>query len=471
MPQKFHLIGICGVAMATLAVMLKQRGYQVSGSDEGAFAPMSEYLKKHSIPIFTPYSPANLKHNPDIVVIGNSQSRGNAEVEFVLERKIAYFSMPEVIKNYFLKDNLSLVVSGTHGKTTVSSLVSYLLKKLGEPIGFFVGGASQNSKIYGEPCSEKNQVFVIEGDEYDSSFFDKKSKFFHYFPHYLIINNIELDHIDIFRDEADIVQNFHFLTRQVPPNGVIFANYDDPNVREATAKIYCNIVRFGRSKQADYQITDIEFSSKEKQSLFTLKHKDKEWEIRSPLLGLMNIYNTTAAVLVCIKLGYPITEIQKHLSSFQNAKRRLELKTNNPECLVYDDFAHHPTAIKQTIETVRHFHPNYKIFAVYEPKSNTSIHKTYENILHQSFENADTVCFFKNKKLENFDTHTRLDLNKVCGKLEQKGKDAFQFKNTEKLQEFLKIILEQKTIFLFLTQGALNQIPQNIARFADKKYQ
>lgn len=471
MPQKFYLVGICGVAMATLAVMLKKKGYLVSGSDEGFFPPMSEYLSKYNIPIFTPYHIKNLSPKPGAVIIGNSQSRGNCEVEFVLENRIPYFSMAETIKKYFLQKNFPLVVSGTHGKTTVSSLISYLLTKLEEKIGFFIGGFSNDFDFSGQACQEEGQIFVIEGDEYDTSFFDKKSKFFHYLPHYLVINNIEFDHIDIFQNEEEIIKNFHFLTRQVPPNGVIFANYDSTSVQKAIQKVYTKLVWFGQDKKADYRIEEVNFSPEKKKSFFTLTHKNQSWRLETPLLGLMNIYNTTAAVLCCLHLGYPMEKIQKNLLKFQNVKRRLELKTTQQECIVYDDFAHHPTAISHTITSIRNFYPAYKIFAIYEPKSNTSIHKVHEHILHKSFAGVYCVVFFRNKKLENFAQTQKLNIDNICQKLEEQGKKTFQFTKEAQLEDFLKKSIAEKTIFLFLTQGFLGGIPQNIAKLSNEKYQ
>ena len=470
MSQKVYLIGICGVAMATLAVMLKQKGFEVSGSDKQAFAPMTGYLAKNTIPVFTPYHVKNLNQKPDFVVIGNSQSRGNSEVEFVLENRIPYFSMPETIKNHFLQGNLPLVVTGTHGKTTVTTLISYLLFKLGEPIGVFVGGASNHFEDFGRACKRQGEIFVIEGDEYDTSFFDKKSKFFHYFPHYLIINNIELDHIDIFRSEQEIVQSFCFLTRQVPANGAIFANYDDQNVKNATSQIYTKLISFGQVSKVDYQICDIEFSQKQKCTFFSLKNKKKLWNICTPLLGTMNVYNTTAAILCCLRLGYPMAAIQKHLLTFNNAKRRLELKTTQEKAIVYDDFAHHPTAIKQSLNSIRNFYPKHQIFAIYEPRSNTSIHKIYENILAQSFLQANHILFFKSTKLQNFDKTQRLNLDIVCQRLQQEQKTALCFTEIKELASFLKNSIAQPCVFLFFTQGFLGDLPTTLGKFADEKY-
>ena len=471
MPKKFYFIDICGAAMATLAIMLKQKGYLVSGSDEVASPPMSDYLQHHGVSIFTTYHPKNLAQKPDVVIIGNSQSRGNCEVEFVLEHRIPYFSMAETIKNYFLQNNFPLVITGTHGKTTVSTLTSYLLTKLGEKIGFFIGAASKHFDFFGRSCIADGQVFVIEGDEYDTSFFDKKSKFFHYCPHYLVINNIEFDHIDIFKNEAEIIQNFHFLTKQVPPNGAIIANYDSVGVRKAVQKVHTNLIYFGQDKKADFVIGKVVFSTEKKASFFTLSHKNQHWCIQTPLLGMMNVYNTTAAILCCLKLGYPLVQIQKHLFNFQNAQRRLEVKTNQQECVVYDDFAHHPTAIAQTITSVRQFYPHYKIFAIYEPRSNTAIHKFYESVLHQSFLSADRVVFFKNQKLAQFDPSQRINLDKVCQKLAKDGKEPLQFIQLNELTCFLKKSLDKKTIFLFLAQSFLGAVPQKIAKLADEKYQ
>ena len=469
MTQKIYLIGICGVGMATLAVMLKNKNYHISGSDENVFPPMSDYLAKNNIPIYVPYNKKNLKNNLDLVIIGNSISRGNQEVEFLLNEKIPYISMAEAIKTFFLKDNFPLVVTGTHGKTTITSLISYLLVKLKEPIGFFIGAASREFSTYGKHCKNSKEIFVIEGDEYDTSFFDKKSKFFHYFPHYLVINNIELDHVDIFQDEAEIVRNFHYLVRMVPSKGAIFANYDDTNVRKVIKNIHTNLISFGKSKNANYRISNIKFSAN--QSTFLLKNENFFWEITTPLLGLMNVYNSCAAILCCLQLGYKMCDIQKYLLEFKNAKRRLELLTIQKNCIVYDDFAHHPTAIEQNIITIRNIYPKRKIFVIYEPRSNTSIQKTFESNLAQSFLKANFIVFFKNKKLLNLPKKKKIDLNIVCQNLKKIKKTALQFTDNKKLKTFLKSSIEPNSVFLFLSQSHLDKIPQDIATFADEKYQ
>ena len=471
---KVYFLGICGTAMATLAVMMKNKGYKVAGSDEGAFPPMLDYLKKNKIPIKSPYKISNLKDKPDFVVIGNSLSRGNSEVEYILEQKIPFFSLPEILKNHFLKNNLPIVVSGTHGKSSTTSLITFLLNELKLDPGFFIGAASVNFTTFGRSSKKPNDYFVIEGDEYDSAFFDKKSKFFHYFPHHLIINNIEFDHADIFRDESEIVRAFSHLTRLVPKNGWILANGDDKNVIKAVKDSHTKVILFGKSKRVDYLINKIK-PFNQSSMIFSLKYQPNQkvknsWEFKIPLLGEMNVFNATAAIICCLELGFKPDIIQKNILNFKNAKKRLELKTNQNKVLVFDDFAHHPTAIQKTLSGIKKAFKKYRIWAIYEPRSNTSIAKFHQNYLADAFQLADNIIFFKNKKLQKVPKNKQLDLDLIIKQLKKNNKETLCFSSTEKLKDHLVLKWQANDVIVFLSQGDLNNLPEELSLLANQKW-
>ena len=457
--------------MATLAVMMKKKGYLVSGSDEASYPPMLEYLQKHKIPIKSPYKKENLTPNPDWVVIGNVLSRGNEEVEYIMEKKIPFFSMSEIIKKFFLKNSCPIVITGTHGKTTTASLIAYLLDKLTDNTGFFIGGASNCFSEYGRSCKQDGGYFVIEGDEYDTAFFDKKSKFFHYAPQHLILGNIELDHIDIFRDTQEILQTFHYLTRLVPPNGWILANIDDKNVAEVIKVIHTKLITFGFSKKANYQIVKVKSSFvKTGVTNFSLKNEKKSWNFSIPLIGEMNIYNGAAAIISCLELGFSAEVIQEKILSFKNAKRRLELKTNQPHVLVFDDFAHHPTAIRKTLQAVRETYPKARIFAIYEPRSNTSIRNTHQESMVASFKEADYVYFLENDTLKKLAPKEKINLASISRELKQEKKKITIFQKISQIEKQLVSNWEKGDVFLFLSQGSLENLPAKVAKLANEKW-
>ncbi len=472
MPQKIHFLSICGVAMATLAVMMKKKGYLVSGSDAAGYPPMLEYLQENKIPIKSPYKEENLFFNPDWVVIGNALSRGNKEVEYIMEKRIPFFSMSEVIKKKFLKNNYPIVITGTHGKTTTASLLAYLLDKLTDNTGFFIGGASNNFSEYGRSCKQDGGYFVIEGDEYDTAFFDKKSKFFHYAPQYLIVNNIELDHVDIFRDIQEILQAFLYLTKLVPPNGWILANIDDKNVAEVIKPLHTKLITFGFSKKANYQIVKVKsLFAKTGVTNFSLRNEKRSWNFSIPLIGEMNVYNAAAAIISCLELGFSAEVIQEKILSFKNAKRRLELKTNQSQVLVFDDFAHHPTAIKKTLQAVRETYPKARIFAIYEPRSNTSISNTHQNSISASFKDADCIYFFENSALKKSAPKEKINLFSIAEELKQKHKQTAIFQKILQIEKQIISNWKQGDIFLFLSQSSLENLPARLAKSANEKYQ
>ncbi len=363
-PKNFHFLGICGTAMGSVAAALRDRGFTVSGSDENIFPPMSDFLERKGIPFSDPYRAENIPENAEVVVIGNAIKRGNPEVEAVLARKLYYLSLPEVLKHFFLRGRHNLVVTGTHGKTTTTALLAWIFTVADLDPGYVIGGIPKN--LGQGAFFNDSKFFVIEGDEYDTAFFDKRSKFIHYLPELLIVNNIEFDHADIFHDLDEIKLSFRRLLNIMPQNGMVLLNGDDPNCVEVAKNCLAPIVQVGFSPNCAQQIHDVAYSAEG--SRFTLG--DVPFEV--PLIGEFNVRNTAMAAAAARFYRVEPEVIQQALTSFEGIKRRQEVRGEARGIKVIDDFAHHPTAIRETLTALRHRYPGHRLWAIFEPRSNTT---------------------------------------------------------------------------------------------------
>ncbi len=382
-----HILGICGTFMGSLAVLAKQLGHKVTGSDQAVYPPMSTQLEAQGIELMNGYSPENLNTTPDLVVIGNAMSRGNAEVEAVLDKGLPYTSGPEWLSRYVLQDRWTLAVSGTHGKTTTSTMLAWILEYAGMSPGFLIGGVPQNfeaSARLGE-----TPFFVVEADEYDSAFFDKRSKFVHYRPRTLIMNNLEFDHADIFADLAAIQTQFHHLIRTVPSTGLIIAPKGVESLDQVLEKGCWSDVQTISTEQGDwnYQLTS------EDGSVFSVEIQNEEATVNWSMTGLHNVLNGVAAMAAARHVGVKASLAAEALSNFSGVKRRLELLGDIKGVKVYDDFAHHPTAIETTLDGLRKQVGNETIIALIEPRSNTMKMGVHQNTLLASAEEADQVVW------------------------------------------------------------------------------
>jgi UDP-N-acetylmuramate: L-alanyl-gamma-D-glutamyl-meso-diaminopimelate ligase len=463
--KHYHFTGICGTAMASLAVLLKNRGHQITGSDENVYPPMSDFLQDNGIEIQSPYGVENLKPHPDYVVLGNALSRGNLEVEYALEKHLHYLSMAELLKNDFIRNNRSIVISGTHGKTTTTSLAAHVLHQCQKPTGFMVGGIAENFKASSKDI--KDGYFVIEGDEYDTSFFDKRSKFFHYLPDILIINNIEFDHADIFKNLDEIKRSFSLMLRQIPQNGLIIVNGDDPVALEVANSGFSPVIAFGKQKNNDAIISNFETKTDGNCSVFTLEYQNRSFPLKIPLMGEFNAYNATAVSLMALNEGLTIEEIQKSLLTFKNVRRRLQLVSTSEKNMVFDDFAHHPTAIQATIGAVRKKWPNHRIHAVFEARSNTSVRKFHQDRMAQVFSEADHVIFYKLHREAKIAPEDRLDLDQVVLQLRNMKKKAHLIKDLDDIVDHVVKCVTPGDIVLVMSQGAFGGIQHKIAQRLD----
>ena len=388
--MKVHLSAIAGTAMASLAGLLRERGHDVSGSDQDIYPPMSTQLEELGIPVRSPYDAANVPADADVVVVGNALSRGNPEVEAVLDRKQRMSSMPAMLCEEFIRGRTSLVVSGTHGKTTTTSLLAHLLHRAGKDPSFLIGGVPKDfDRSY---RLGKGEFFVVEGDEYDCAFFDKRPKFLHYLPDIAIIGNIEYDHADIYPDLASVQRAFVQLMNIVPRRGLVVAGLETPALRELLPRAHSPVETFGLSEGADWRAVDIQVKDGGWHFRLLLRGKDLG-EFSLGLGGEHNLRNALAALAVCNAVGVAPAAARDALAAFAGVKRRLEVRGRERGIVVYDDFAHHPTAVRETLRALRAAAPPGpgRLIAVFEPRSYTSRTRVFQEDFARAFQDADQI--------------------------------------------------------------------------------
>jgi UDP-N-acetylmuramate: L-alanyl-gamma-D-glutamyl-meso-diaminopimelate ligase len=429
--KHIHLIGICGTAMASLAGLLQQKGHRITGSDQAAYPPMSNLLASLGIPIAEPFAEANLQPAPGLTIIGNAISRGNAELEYVLDHKLPFTSMAQVIHEEFLAGRESLVVSGTHGKTTTTSMLAWIYEVAAREAAshqhadftpsFLIGGVAEN---FGTSFQYKpGKVFIIEGDEYDTAFFDKGPKFMHYFPDALILTHVEFDHADIYRDLDAVKTAFRRLVNLVPRRGRIVAFDASPHLRDCVQKALCPVEFYGARPDSAWQVVDLQQQGGAMQ--WKVLRYGAPWaEFRMQLAGEHNAFNATAAAALAAGQGVPLDAITEALATFRSVKRRLEVRAQVHGVTIIDDFAHHPTAIRETLRALRAAYPAARLWAVLEPRSNTLRRNVFEQELVESLALADQVVMAQVFKSEAVPEPERLQPERVIHALQQQGKPA-----------------------------------------------
>jgi UDP-N-acetylmuramate: L-alanyl-gamma-D-glutamyl-meso-diaminopimelate ligase len=383
-----HLIAICGVGMASLAGLLQSQGYRVSGSDQNVYPPMSTYLQGIGIPILAGYRKAHIADRPDLVIVGNAVSRDNPEVQAVLEAEIPYISFPDALGKFLIGPRQSLVITGTHGKTTTTALAAWVLASSRLDPGFFVGGVPINFGSGWNPG--KGNHVVLEGDEYDSAFFDKGPKFLHYRPYRAIFTSLEFDHADIYRDLDHLKAAFRQFLRLIPPDGLLVACYDDFAVREVVAASSCRVISYGVDNGFDWSARNIR--ARQGRTFFEPCYQGKsDGDVELGLMGRHNVKNALAVYAICREIGLSREDLCRGLASFAGVKRRQEVKGERAGVLVIDDFAHHPTAVKETVDAVKAAYPGRRVWAVFEPRSNTSRRRIFAREFAQALATADRV--------------------------------------------------------------------------------
>ncbi len=453
-PQSFHFLGICGTAMGSVAAALRERGFVVTGSDENVYPPISIFLQERGIALNAGYRAENIPEDVDVVVIGNAIKRGNPEVEAVLNRKLFYLSLPEVLKSYFLRGRHNLVVAGTHGKTTTTALLAWIMEKAGHTPAYLVGGIPKN---LGQGARlNDSKYFVIEGDEYDSAFFDKRSKFIHYLPELLIVNNIEFDHADIFKDLEDVKLSFRRLLNIVPQNGMVLLNGDDPNCVEVSKGCLAQMVEVGFSKNCAQRIRDVAYSSEGSH----FKLGEEKFDI--PMIGEFNVRN--AAMAATAARFYRVSDAKIHaaLKSFSGIARRQEIRGEANGVKVIDDFGHHPTAIAQTLQALRHRYPKHRLWAVFEPRSNTTRRAVFQHQLPEALKLADAVVIAAVAKLEQIPEEERLNPEAVVAAIAATGRPAFYEEDANAIVDRIAPMLQREDIVAVFSNGSFDNIHEKL---------
>ncbi|HYE65907.1 MAG TPA: UDP-N-acetylmuramate:L-alanyl-gamma-D-glutamyl-meso-diaminopimelate ligase [Pyrinomonadaceae bacterium] len=460
----YHLIGICGTAMASLAGMLQARGHRVTGSDANVYPPMSTMLESLGIQIMHGYDAAHLTPAPDCVIVGNALSRGNPEIEEALNRKLFYRSQAETVKEEFIRGRRSLVVAGTHGKTTTTSIAAWVLDQGGLDPSFLVGGIVQN---FGASFRvTDSDYFIIEGDEYDTAYFDKGPKFMHYLPEIAIVNNIEFDHADIYADLAAVKTAFRRLMNLVPGNGRLIVGWDSPHAREAVAemgqKLYTRLETFGTCEDAKWQARDIDYTGET--ARFRVFREGAEWaQFQTPLIGDFNIRNCLAVIIAADAWGVSRTAIGDALLTFQSVRRRMQVRGEERGVTVIDDFAHHPTAVRETLQALRTKYQDRRLIAVFEPRSWSSRLAIFQEDYAHAFKAADYVIIssvFDSRKVA--ETGQVLDTNRLIEDQITQGKPAFSIEGADEIVRHLAPELRPGDVVAIMSNGGFGGIHEKL---------
>lgn len=448
-PQKhFHFIGICGTAMGAVAAAMKEKGFVITGSDSAVYPPISTFLESRGIQLASGYRAENIPADAEVIVVGNAMSRGNPEVEEVLNRKLLYVSMPEVLKEHFLRGKRNFVITGTHGKTTTTSLLTWILHEGGKDPSYLIGGVPRN--FDGGAKFTDSDFFVMEGDEYDTAFFDKRSKFLHYLPEALVINNIEFDHADIFENLEAIKKSFRLLLRLVPGNGVIFANGDDANVLDVISSAPSPVVKVGFGPHNDRRITDVIYG--EESTEFTINAQ----RYSVPMNGDYNVRNAAMAVCNAEFAGMAPVQIAEALAAFKGVARRQDLRGEVHGVKVIDDFGHHPTAILETTVALRrrYISNGGRLLAIFEPRSNTTRRKVFQNELAQALGASEMVVLAPVADPLKVPENDRLDMDQLLDTVRGMGSSVWLEPDVDQIvARAVSLVKPGDTIVVFSNGG------------------
>lgn len=460
----YHLIGICGTAMASLAGMLQAQGHRVTGSDQNVYPPMSTQLEALGIEILNGYKAENADIGADVTVVGNAISRGNPELEEVLNRKLLYRSQAEIVQEEFIRGRRSLVVAGTHGKTTTTSIAAWVCEVGGLDPSFLVGGIVQN---FGASFRVTGgEYFVIEGDEYDTAYFDKKPKFMHYLPEIAIIGNIEFDHADIYRDLHEIKFQFSRLMNLVPGNGRLICGIDSPVVREVLAemdgRLFTTVETFGLSDDAKWQARDIDFSGDV--TRFAVYREAEKWgEFETHLIGEFNVRNCLAVIIAADAWGVSKEKIREAFLTFKSVKRRVEIRGVERGVTVIDDFAHHPTAVEETLKALRMKYAGQRLIAVFEPRTWSSRLAIFQEPYSKAFSYADYVIIadvYNTAKASELGKV--LDVDELVADIRMQGKPAMSFPDADTIVEHLTPELQPGDVVAIMSNGGFGGIHEKL---------
>src|SRR6202166_3474752 len=465
-PKHIHLIGICGTAMASLAGMLQERGFHVTGSDAASYPPMSTFLESLGIEVAQPFAEANLNPRPDLVVIGNALSRGNVELERVLDDRIPFCSMPQILHDEFLLGKEVLVVAGTHGKTTTTSMLAWIFETAGLQPSFLIGGIAENfGRSFG---LGDGKHFILEGDEYDTAFFDKGPKFLHYFPDAAILTSVEFDHADIYKDLEAVETAFKRLVNLIPRRGRIIAfdgavggASESPSLERSLGKAFCPVERYGAAARSDWRITNVNFEPE--QTSWTVTLNGRAWaNLQFALAGEYNVWNATAAAALATAYGISKEEIAAALKTFKSVKRRLEVKAHVNGITIIDDFAHHPTAIAGTLKALRARYPGARLWAILEPRSNTLRRRVLQADLARSLALADEVMVAGVFRSDLVQANERLELPELAAEIQSHGRRTRLLADADEIVKTISPQMRGGDVIAILSNGGFGGIYEKL---------
>ena len=464
--KHIHLIGICGTAMAALAGMLKERGFQVTGSDAAAYPPMSDFLRELGIPVAQPFDADNLNPQPGLVVVGNAISRGNVELEEVLDRGLAFCSLPQLLHDEFLREKEVLVVAGTHGKTTTTSMLAWIFHTAGLQPSFLIGGIAEN---FGSSFHlGQGEHFILEGDEYDTAFFDKGPKFLHYFPHAVILTSVEFDHADIYKDMEAVETAFKRLVnliarrgRIVAFDGAIGGGQEGASLGRCLSKAFCPVERYGTGSHADWRIVNLKLDAG--RTSWSVQRNGQPWsDFESGLAGEYNVWNATAAAALAADCGIAKQKIASALKTFKSVKRRLEVKAEINGITIIDDFAHHPTAIAGTLKALRARYPRARLWAILEPRSNTLRRRVLQSDLARSLALADEVVVAGVFRSEAVPENERLELPALAAEIQTNGRRARLIADADEIVQTVAPEMRNGDVVAILSNGGFGGIYEKL---------
>jgi len=464
--RRIHLLGVCGTGMAALAAMLQDLGHQVSGSDQAVYPPMSDFLARRGIPVADGYRPEDLDEGVDLVVIGNVVRADNPMVARVRRLGIAYLSMPQALAAFCLQGRTPLVVAGTHGKTTTSSLLATVLDQAGLAPGFFIGGLAENFGVNGR--LGQGDYFVLEGDEYDTAFFDKEAKFFHYRPHGAILTSVEFDHADIFADFAAVRRAFSRFVAMLPPGGVLAACGDDETVCELAGACRAEVVRYGFGPDCDYQVRSvIQEGMRSRFQVCRLPGEEDLGYFTMPLPGRHNVANGAAVLALLHRLGLDPDTIRRGMAAFAGVKRRQQVRGEAAGVTVIDDFAHHPTAVRETVAAIRGAYPGRRLVVVFEPRTNSSRRRVFQSVYPHCFSGADRVVLREPTPLPGLRPEEMFSSSRLAAALRAQGLDAQAYGETDAILADLEAFLASGDVVLICSNGGFDDLHERLlARLA-----
>ena len=457
--HKIHLIAVCGTGMGALACMLKSRGFDISGSDQKIYPPMSDFLREQGIHIMDGFEAAHLSDRPDLVIVGNAVTRDNPEVQKMMQMGISYCSMPQALNRFFAEDKKALLVAGTHGKTTTASILAWMLYKGGMDPSYMIGGILQNfDSNYrlggGDPI-------IIEGDEYDTAFFDKGPKLMHFDPAISVLTSVEFDHADIFRDLDHVQAIFSRFLAQLKSSSLLLAFDADENIRRIISNANCRIEFYGSDVDSKWRLGDIQVDTPWS-GFEVLRFGQPYGRFKTQMVGRHNLYNALAVIAIADDLGLSTTEIGAALETFEGVKRRQQIRGRKNQITVMDDFAHHPTAVRETVAAVKSFHAPRRLIAVFEPRTNSSMRDIFQDVYPLCFDLADFICIRQPPLLEKIPVAERFSSQKLVADLKQRGKDAYYFADTDAIVEFLGRHAVPGDLILVMSNGGFDNIHQKL---------